>query len=227
MSNPTEYVQPIMLLIDKSDPASHLDAIRAVATASVRVYNRDLIFKEALPVWDEWLSGPFAKSVRRADNATYKKVLDLIDPNDTYTIKIGLAEVTAFRPVRASEMPKPLKRLQVTGTELPDSGFTHSSMGPTIYLDAGLQMTTGKAAAQAAHAMFLWYLGQEPGTALINCNIVELASEEFVDRLQSSGSRYVIQDAGRTEIEPGSTTAFAVDMPSTHVRAPRAAHVPS
>jgi peptidyl-tRNA hydrolase len=209
MSNPTEYVQPIMLLVDKTNPASHRDAIRAVALASVRLYARDRVDGAATDIWSEWLSGPFAKSVRRADTSAFDKVLALSDPNDLLEVSVGRAKAVAFRPVRATEMPRPLKRLQVSGTQLEEAEESQlQSSGPTIILNDSLGMSTGKAAAQAAHALFSWYLDQAPDTG-VTCNIRFVRETDFHRLIEESGSQHVIEDAGRTEIEPGSTTAFA------------------
>jgi peptidyl-tRNA hydrolase len=212
MSNPTEYIQPIMLLVDKSDPADEADAIRAVALASVRIYAVDRAYGNAhLPMWTEWLAGPFAKSVRRADPSTFRKALDQLDPNDCVHVTVGTAQAVAYRPVRATEMPKPLKRLQVSGTELTrDAKEAPVNAGPTIVLNDSLGMSTGKAAAQAAHALFLWFLHQNPDTVRGDANIRFLPEAEFTALIASSGSQHVIEDAGRTEIEPGSVTAFAI-----------------
>lgn len=226
MSTPEfEYVQPIMLLVDKENPADHSDAISAAALASVHVYANDT---SADPAWDEWLSGPFAKSVRRASAKDFDKVLAGFDPSDYSTFRVGRARAAAFRPVLATAMPKPLARLQVSGTELPAlNAHAAGRWVPTIVLNGGLGMSTGKAAAQGAHALFLYYLDNRgdpsywlspearvivaPGEATEGLSGFEdvLARVRAVQERGGCVPPSVITDAGRTEIAAGSVTAFA------------------
>jgi hypothetical protein len=205
MPTRAEYVQPIMLLVDKEQPADATDAIRAVARASVGLWRRD---GSTGPTWDEWLSGPFAKSVRRASPKTFAKVLGSHGPADYELVEVGAARAAAFRPVRSDAMPPLLRALQVSGTELPELISQPAPVGaPDIVLNTGLGMTTGKAAAQAAHALFLYAITSDDFTD-IDCGI-RYADGQAFDTLaadESSGSHIV--DAGRTEIEPGSMTAF-------------------
>ena len=88
--------------------------------------------------------------------------------------------------------------------------------GPlSIVLNGSLDMSTGKAAAQGAHALFAWLLESEP--ALIErwmdagCPVAvsELGADAFA-AAAATATGPVIRDAGRTEIEPGSPTAFVV-----------------
>ena len=210
-----EYIQPIVLLVDRDDPAPAVDGIRAVAVASTQMYGQDIHELNDLTVWESWLDGPFAKTVRRADRKTFDKVLAESIPNDRVCVLRGRAEAVGFRPVIATEMPKLLSRLQVTGTSLPDVVSTAvDGRGPAIILNAGLGMSTGKAAAQAAHALFLWYLNLDstvwaPVWQDIDCSVRFADSTEFDALLIDSKSNAVITDAGRTEIDPGSVTAFA------------------
>jgi peptidyl-tRNA hydrolase len=209
-----ERVQPIVLLVDKADPAAELDAIRAVAVASVSMYARDLDDdgNGAGAAWREWLSGSFAKSVRRADRKTFEKIIGEATPSESMITKFGRAEAIAFRPMVAVALPKSLSRLQVAGTQLP-AGATEggASDGPVVYLNSKLDMSTGKAAAQAAHALFQWFLNTDSAIAAhdIDCDVQLVASARFTEMLDGLEKSSFITDAGRTEIEPGSVTAFA------------------
>ena len=82
-----------------------------------------------------------------------------------------------------------------------------------IALNDSLGMSTGKAAAQAAHALFAWVLEGEPrdvdqwrgdGCGL---SVERLGAAEFRRQAREANGP-VIHDAGRTEITPGSATAF-------------------
>lgn len=201
-----ELVQPIILFVDREDPASEAHGIAAAALASVQAYLRD----PENPDWQMWADGAFAKSVRRADAKMFSKVIAAFP--DHVLAEVGEGRAAGLPPMPADELPKLLAKLQVSGTQLPKGG----PLPPqplTIVLNGSLEMSTGKAAAQAAHALFAWVLESKP--ALVEAwmangfplGVMELPAKEFRKGARKS-SGPVIQDAGRTEIEPGSTTAY-------------------
>lgn len=205
-----ELVQPIVLLVDRDTPAAEVDGVTAVALAAVAAYRADLAAGTDLSDWDAWLSGPFAKSVRRADRKTFDKV-DAEFAGTHAHIVVGTAEALAFRPVPANELPRTLSRLQVAGTTLPARPSEQDAVRPyavTVALDASLGMSTGKAAAQAAHALLLWVLAHDPALPPV-CTVL-FEDTATIDALVAAHPDAVtIEDAGRTEIEPGSRTAIA------------------
>ena len=88
-----------------------------------------------------------------------------------------------------------------------------------IVLNKSLEMSTGKAAAQAAHALFAW-LTEAPAESVeawlqshAPVGIRHLPRKDF-EQLSRQAAGPVIQDAGRTEIEPGSVTAFVMSKAS-------------
>lgn len=201
-----ELVQPIILFVDREEPASEQHGIAAAALASVQAY----LHAPENPDWRIWAAGHFAKSVRRADAKMFAKVLAAFP--DHVLATVGEGRAAGLPPMPAAALPKLLAKLQVSGTQLPP-GDPLPEAALTITLNDSLGMSTGKAAAQAAHALFAWVLESKPAAvqAWINAGcpvgVQELAAKEF-----KKGARKckgpVIQDAGRTEIEPGSTTAF-------------------
>lgn len=216
--NTDSLVQPIVLLVDKTSPASNLDGIRAAAVASVIRFATHTSPDEA---WDEWLDGPFTKSVRRADAKTFHKLAAAhtspLGGHPTNAVSFGTAQALAFAPSTYADMPKALTRLQVSGTTLPDTepvDGTAASGAPEIVLNAGLAMSTGKAAAQAAHALFAWFLDQADNgrdTWLLNGCPLTVGFEEtdpFIARAATAVQASLIVDNGLTEIDPGSPTAF-------------------
>lgn len=203
-----ELVQPIILLVDREEPASEQHGIAASALASAQAFLRD----PANPDWQQWAAGAFAKSVRRADAKMFAKVLTAF-PDHVLSV-VGEASAVGLPPMPAAALPKLLAKLQVSGTQLP-AGPPLPPQPLTIVLNASLDMSTGKAAAQAAHALLAWVLDSKVATVAdwassgFPVGIVELPAKEFRKGARKS-SGPVIQDAGRTEIEPGSTTAYVI-----------------
>jgi peptidyl-tRNA hydrolase len=220
MNSTPSLVQPIVLLVDKNNPASHRDSILAAAIASVDAY-AGLKWVDA-PEWLEWLSGRFTKSVRRADLKTFNKLAADVSNKSESLITIGNARAMAFKPSSYEEMPKSLTRLQVSGTDLPDLPATVPSRkrsgDPVIILNGALGMSTGKAAAQAAHALFAWQLNRGYDDAelaslqLLSTDLVIATAEEFTG-LQTVAAGPLIIDAGLTEIAPDTATAFVMERP--------------
>lgn len=221
MNATPSLVQPIVLLVDKNDPASHRDSILAAAVASVDAYagTLSLVRDEA---WTQWLSGRFTKSVRRADLKTFTKLAADEDNKSESFISIGKAKALAYTPAFYEDMPKSLMRLQVSGTDLPDEPATVPSRkrsgDPVIVLNGALGMSTGKAAAQAAHALFAWQLNRGHDDAelaslqLLSTDLVIATEEEFTG-LQTIAAGPLIVDAGLTEIAPNTATAFVIERP--------------
>ncbi|MET4002413.1 peptidyl-tRNA hydrolase [Arthrobacter sp. UYCu511] len=201
-----ELIQPIILLVDREDPAGEHHGIAAAALASVQAFLRD----PENPDWQDWSSAAFGKTVRRADAKMFAKVLAAFPEHAL--AEVGEGRAAGLPPMPAAALPKLLAKLQVSGTQLP-RGEPLPPAPLTIVLNASLEMSTGKAAAQAAHALFAWVLESKPGTVEawvadgFPLSVLELPAKEFRKGARKSAGP-VIQDAGRTEIEPGSTTAY-------------------
>ena len=203
---PQELIQPIILLVDREEPAGEQHGIAAAALASVQAFLREPDNAD----WRRWASGAFGKTVRRADAKMFAKVLAAFPEHALATV--GEASAVGLPPMPAAELPKLLAKLQVSGTQLPPGGpLPPQSLN--IVLNASLEMSTGKAAAQAAHALFAWLLESKPAVVEawaadgFPVGILELPAKEFRKGARKSAGP-VIRDAGRTEIEPGSTTAY-------------------
>lgn len=207
-SHQGELVQAIILFVDRDSPTDQDSGIAVAALASTQAFLDD----PENPSWALWAAGAFAKSVRRADAKMFAKVLANF-PDHTLA-ELGTAKAAAFAPMPADDLPKLLAKLQVSGTTLPE-GEPLLAQPLSIVMNRSLGMSTGKAAAQAAHALFAWVI--EAGTQQLQAwadadfpvGVQWKDSKEF-RKGQRKASGPVIQDAGRTEIEPGSTTAYVV-----------------
>jgi peptidyl-tRNA hydrolase len=205
---PSDTVQPIVLLVDKEDPAAHYDAVAAAAAASVSAYAR----REDDGAWENWVYGRFTKTVRRATPKAFAK---LAAHAPSGTVVVGRAQALAFEPVTYEDMPKAVRALQVSGTQLPDDDPVPGLPGaPVVVVNADLEMSTGKAGAQAAHALLAWYLtlsGQEQDAWCADgcpVSVRAAAGAAFKALAAAAGAGPLIVDAGMTEIAPNTATAF-------------------
>lgn len=193
-----------MLLVDKANPAPADDGIRAVALASLSLYRRSVLWDHRTDLYVTWFAGAHAKIVRRADRKIFTALLAGTEPEQV--IAIGEARAIAYELRPADTFPEPIRRLQVAGTNLPDLAPTPAPGAPAIVLNSSLGMSTGKAAAQAAHAL-LGHIRAVP-SPLTDCRIEWRDADRFHDQISEAADGSVVIDHGRTEIEPGSNTAY-------------------
>lgn len=204
-------VQQIVLLHDKANPATHLDSIAAAAAASVRAYEISLASGGNMAAWQAWMDDFHAKSVRRAKPSVFAGLTE----SHAGVMRAGLAAAAAFDPEDPAALSPAVARLQVSGTQMPRTHATlPSGPGPTIMINGALGMSTGKAAAQAAHSLMDWYLALSPerraawAGAGYGVRVLEASGHRFAEKLATAVPHTVVEDQGRTEIEPGSLTAY-------------------
>jgi peptidyl-tRNA hydrolase len=158
-----------------------------------------------------WQDARIRKVVRRARGAEWRRAEAL----PGITVTGGTAVVRVFPPVPLDEVPKDLAKLQVTGTDLedPEELPAVAEGVPVLWVNPGLEMSTGKTMAQVGHGAHLaWFelsdadrkAWQADGFRLT----VRTAAPAFWKTLLVSGLP-VVQDAGFTEIDPGSYTVVA------------------
>lgn len=195
--DPNDLVQPIVV----ARTGTHEHVVTAVAAASVAAW----LDTSANADWEVWLSGRFTKTVRRPKKNSHLDTLT----GAASDVTVGDARAVAFTPVTYDAMPAAIRRMRVDGCDHERTGtWQRAGSGPTLFVNAAVPMTTGKTAAQAAHALFAWalqlganeradwYAAQQPFT------ITELAGGAFDDVTAD----VTITDAGLTEIEAGTTT---------------------
>ncbi len=89
-----------------------------------------------------------------------------------------------------------------------------------LVLEEELEMSTGKMIAQACHASINAYKRASPsqqedweseGAKKVVLEAGENSLEELFEQAKSRGlPAYLVQDAGLTEVEPGTTTALGI-----------------
>ncbi|MEN3536000.1 peptidyl-tRNA hydrolase [Microbispora sp. ZYX-F-249] len=221
----TERVLPLVVRIERAAPPRRTDALEAAATAVVLLLDGAEDSAENGGQWPqevaEWQDGRIRKVVRRARGAEWRRALAL----PGITVAVGTAEVRVHPPVPLDGWPRDLARLQVSGTELVDD-VAPPEAGPddvVLWVNPRLEMTAGKAMAQAGHgAQFAWWGAGETDRAAWRGRgfavRVRTAAPGRWDALAASGLP-VVRDAGFTEIEPGSATVVA-DAPWLRVGVP-------
>ncbi|WP_030767939.1 aminoacyl-tRNA hydrolase [Streptomyces sp. NRRL F-2664] len=216
-----QFVLPLVVRIEKAEPPARTDALETAARAVLVLLTDERAQGEgewAQAVRD-WQDARIRKVVRRARGAEWRKAQTL----PGVTVHGDAAQVRVFPPVPLDGWPKELAKLQVSGTDLDDPGPVAATGAglPVLWLNPGLDMSAGKAMAQAGHAAQLawWELTpaeraawRESGFGLA----VRTAAHERWAELSGSGLP-MVRDAGFTEIAPGSATVVA-DHPALRAR---------
>lgn len=210
------WVQPILV----SKGGSHLSTIAAAARASALAYLADA----ENPAWESWLDGPFTKTVRRVTHDKLAAAQAAARERGEKTVRVDVegSSAVAYAPLLAAELPREVARAQVSGTDFPLDDTQPCADGSpfTVMLDSAL--TTGKASAQAAHAVWIWMLSRLTDNpeqvrewaargAPARIELVRAAVVQGIKRndFGQDGLMFV-HDAGWTEVEPGSLTAVVL-----------------
>ncbi|WP_420000583.1 peptidyl-tRNA hydrolase [Streptomyces boninensis] len=209
-----QYVLPLVVRLERATPPARTDALETAARAVLTLLS-DERATAADGEWTEvvraWQDARIRKVVRRARGAEWRRAEAL----PGITVGGAAAEVRVFPPVPLDGWPKDLARLQVSGTDLtdPEPPEDPDPAAPVLWLAPDLDMSAGKAMAQAGHgAQLAWWelddatraAWQEAGFPLS----VRTPSPDHWSQLLRAGLP-VVRDAGYTEISPGSCTVIA------------------
>ncbi|MCM2422223.1 MULTISPECIES: peptidyl-tRNA hydrolase [unclassified Streptomyces] len=212
-----QFVLPLVVRIEKDDPPARTDALETAARAVLTLLSDERAEGEG--EWAEavrdWQDARIRKVVRRARGSEWRRAGYL--PGITVT---GLAaEVRVYPPVPLDGWPKLLAKLQVSGTELDDPEPPPPAEAglPVLWMNPELEMSAGKAMAQAGHGAQLawWELTDAERTAWRDAGFplaVRTPAPARWPALTGSGLP-VVRDAGFTEIVPGSCTVVSDYLP--------------
>ncbi|GAA1632155.1 peptidyl-tRNA hydrolase [Kribbella alba] len=208
-----ESVLTLVLQVEKAERPAQTDALETAARAVLAMLadERSVGDGEWAEAMRNWQDARIRKVVRRARGAEWRRASAL--PGITVTGETAVVRV--FPPVRLDEVPKDLAKLQVTGTDLEDPGPVGAPDPalPILWVNPGLTMSTGKAMAQCGHGAHLaWFelsAAERKAWSADGFRLaVRTAEPAQWSTLLTSGLP-VVQDAGFTEVEPGSYTVIA------------------
>ncbi|MEV8341437.1 aminoacyl-tRNA hydrolase [Streptomyces niveus] len=224
-----QFVLPLVVRIEKAAPPTRTDALEAAARAVLLMLadERSTGEGEWAQAMRDWQDARIRKVVRRARGAEWRKAsllpgITVTGPETPAGEATGFApyaEVRVFPPIPLDGWPKELAKLQVSGTDLDDPGPPPAAdpAGPVLWLSPDLDMSAGKAMAQAGHGAQLawWELSETDRKAWREAGFplsVRTSDAARWRQLTVSGLP-LVRDAGFTEIAPGSSTVVA-DHPS-------------
>ncbi|MFE2494336.1 peptidyl-tRNA hydrolase [Streptomyces scopuliridis] len=216
-----QFVLPLVVRIEKAAPPARTDALETAARAVLVMLSdeRSVGEGEWARAMREWQDARIRKVVRRARGAEWRRAsalpgLTVLGAGPT-TETASAAEVRVFPPVPLDGWPKELAKLQVSGTELDDAEPPPAPDPalPVLWIGPDLDMSAGKAMAQAGHGAQLawWELSETERKAWREAGFplaVRTPDAERWRQLTASGLP-VVRDAGFTEIAPGSCTVVA------------------
>ncbi|PTR31795.1 peptidyl-tRNA hydrolase PTH2 [Rhodococcus sp. OK519] len=212
---------PIVLHIPKVDPPARSDLLAAAATATVALCLDARVgpdedgepgpWQHALR---EWTDARIRKVARRARGAQWLAAQEV----DGVTVDVGGAQARALVPGQVGALDPRIRKLQIGGTDL-----EHDEPGPVepglpiLWVNASLDMTVGKAAAQVGHASMILAGAMTLERARLwaedgyRCAVRDADPQRWAQLCDevARGAAVAVRDAGFTEVAPGSMTVIA------------------
>ncbi|GAA2795005.1 peptidyl-tRNA hydrolase [Kribbella solani] len=214
----------MVVRVEKNARPAQTDALETAARAVLAILadERSVGEGEWAEAMTDWQDHQIRKIVKRARGAEWRRTENVpgitmigtsagADSPD----EVNAAQVRVFPPTTVDEVPLELAKLQVSGTDFEDSADLPAVAAgvPVLWVNPELEMSSGKAMAQCGHAAQLawWALPDEARKEWVSTDFalaVRRADRAGWARLLGSGLP-VVQDAGFTEIAPGSRTVIA------------------
>ncbi|MFD3591575.1 aminoacyl-tRNA hydrolase [Nocardia sp. NPDC058640] len=207
----------MVLHIPKAEPPVRSSLLEAAAAAAVAVCMdpRSGPGGEWEPRYLAWKRSRIRKVARRARGAQWLAAGEV----DGVTVEVDGAQARAFVPGPVGDIDTRIRKLQIGGTDL-----EHDEPGPVdptlpvLWVNAALEMSVGKAAAQVGHASML-LAGALPLDAVaewarrgFGCAVRDADPTQWAALVAqvTAGGAVAVRDAGFTEVAPGSMTVIAV-----------------
>lgn len=204
----SDLVQPILVTLDDSHERIVTTAARASLLACKAPTEEP---------WATWLSGRFTKSVRRVKEKDLAKVEALALPHASLTG--GNMRAVAFQPLAYDDFPRPLRSAQVQGTDAPREAenadaalvdFMLDHHSPLYLVNDSLHMSTGKTAAQVAHAYWMAWLSQSERSPSEFPHPATMWVDASVFDKYKSRAKHVVTDSGLTELSGPTDTVIVL-----------------
>ncbi len=205
----------VVVRVERDPAPGHTAVLSATASAVVlalAAFTDDVAEIEVRERTERWRSGPIRKVVRRARGAGWTRQLSV--PH-VFVHEAHGVPVAVHVPGPVDQVHPEIARLQVGGLSLEDAEPCGPNDAPVrLVLNPGVEMTTGKAAAQVGHAaqLVLESLTPDDAVAWLAAGApvqVATAPAQDWDRLVATAP-VVVADGGFTEVAPGTITVVAL-----------------
>lgn len=212
----TVQAMQIVLNIPKSEPPARTSLLEASARAVVSVCLDPRAVTDA--GWREGLIGWYDHLIRKVTRRARNKQWEDVQQLPGVTVEVAGTLARALVPSSVADIPDEVRKLQIKGTELkkdPQATAPVDDAVALIALNAGLDMSAGKAAAQAGHGSMLLAAAMDVPEVLawaesgFQLQVRDVPEEEF-RRLAGLERAVVVRDAGFTEVAPDSMTVVAL-----------------
>jgi peptidyl-tRNA hydrolase len=216
-----EQVLTLVVRVEKNARPGQTDALETAARAVLAILADERSYGEG--EWAEamaaWQDNRIRKITKRARGAEWRRAEALpgitVRGTGVGSSEAAAAEVRVFPPTGVDDVPPELFKLQVTGTDFEDTvDLPPLEPGvPVLWVNPALEMSSGKAMAQCGHAAQLawWALSpqarKEWESADFDLAVRTATPIQWTHLLTTNLP--VVQDAGFTEVAPGSRTVIA------------------